>query len=466
MDEISNEELIKIATSNQSDEQLSNDELIKIAQGALNPRPPSSSMSKTARDVAITGAIGYGAYRIGKKIYEPFPKARAASRALTKMKNELGIQDAGFERVPQVISENAKIDKTKIDLTIKELGIARKTLENKDLRLRSEELAEHIVKKVPEVRKIARTNYGNAISEISDLAEQNGFNISTSNFDSEVVNKTIDDLVKSGANPEDLKSLNIAKDNLAKQSRIVSVNGQPMGTRLSIKEAEGIVSKAVENDPFGKPAALLRKNWETFVSERSPQQIKPLLDELHLNYKQSMQAENLINKFVDGKTGTFDLKEFSTYISEHAIGKRNKDVEDAIAFLAKGNKISPPIEGVIPKFEEISKIRTQREALIKNIQGLQGSLSKNAEAVAQKLKVAKDTLSVFRNQQARIANRVTLGLRPVMRAIGVPLRAIAPIPPNINILGREPSPEELNQLKTGPGMMYGALGLPQPGQGI
>lgn len=388
---------------------------------------PTNSNMPSASSIAIAGGAtalaGYGM----KKLIEPFPIASSNKKILTGMQKDLGIEGTNFNRVPQKISENISSLKQEASSTVKNLGFNLKNIDTQSLNPQANDLANHIAKSAPEFNKSLSDGYRKSIDAISTLSEEKGFNFSNKNFEADVIDKTIEKLSKSGTNPEELKFLQNAKQTLGKQSTIVDPSGKPLGTNLSVKNANGIVSKIIEQDPFGKPSAILRETWGEFLENNAPKEVKPYIQSLNNQFKPAVTVRNLISKFIDPKTRELDTSRFSKYISDYAKGKRSQDVEAAIKFLTKGNDLVPAMEGVGEKFSVIDKIRSQRTELIKQMQGLQNTASENVKSLSKKLSNAKTVLSRYENAKGRIANRMSLGTRPLLKAMGVPLRAIGPI---------------------------------------
>lgn len=411
--------------SSMSDEQLNS--MLKSYDNTSG-NSVGSVAGAVAGGVALAGA-GYGAYKAGKKFYEPFGLKKEITGQLKDMQGPLGIKGTELKYIPQALNQKKNDILAQAKMTNNELNFNIKNINNKLIPQVSGDLSNHIVANIGDFNKTLSKSYDERISAISDLAEQKGFKFTSKNFIEDVLDTAISQAKSSGSTPETLSSLENAKNNILSKTKLTDKYGKPFGSVLSLKDANSQVSKITNQNPYSSESAILRKTWSSFIERNAPDDILPEIQKLNTAYKPAVEARTLVSKFVDSKTGSFDTKKLSKYISDYAKGQRGGDVEGVINLFTKGNDLVNPLPGVAEKFDKVSKLATYRDRLLSQAKNLSKTTSKTTMAISDEINKSKILLSKLNEAESRIANRnIVARVFKGVTGLGVKgLKAIGPL---------------------------------------
>lgn len=431
-------------------EQLRREQLRRQSKKVTPKAKDSSEGLAILGGLGAAAAVGGTGYLANKMFIKPYGEYREANKGLRAIGKDFGIDPRiSPGEIPRALgdylsqtrlSNQADLSNVRAQSVadIKNISKSLYDLDTGIIGRSSDDLANFLKSKWPEINKVTIEAYGRGLDAIDKMADAAGFNISNQQIISNFLDNVIEDAEKSGIDQKQIKGLMSTRDALKNQSKILSIKGLPVESKLSLSDAKSIVSNLTREDPYSPLSAKIREGWANFLEREAPKEIKPLYQSLNENYKPYTEARNLINKLSDPKTGVMDARGLSRYISDYTKKGTDAGISNLIKITGEGNALVPSSPEILEKFNNISNLQKSRIQVVDSLKKAQGSsalkINTKQQENIQKIQKILEAKSKA-NNLASIASDANAKFNPVKGlvrfAVGKVPRLLAGVPAGI-----------------------------------
>lgn len=228
-------------------------------------------------------------------------------------------------------------------------------------------LSSHIKANYPEWLKSASDKYSASLDSLDNIFEKSGVQLTNSQVESNVIDKTISEATKQGFSDDLIKPLISAKKILQGQSTILGANGKPIETGIRFSDVKSVISNIINEDPYSAPSSMLRENWGKFLESTAPAEATTTLKAINESYKPFAQARTALSKIADPKTGEFDTTKLNKYLANHIIKGADNGTDKLIGALSGHGTLANPIPEVAEQFSNLKQLSKKRGDVLNTV---------------------------------------------------------------------------------------------------
>ena len=333
----------------------------------VSPTPVIDKVIGTGAGLLSGGLGAYGLYQIGKGIknYLQAPQKQIAP-ILEQFKIWQGqnpsLQNIQSQDLPKFINYKTSIMESKYGNISKNIQfqankgqlILQQRLQDFDNSILSsniENLSNTVKTNYPRFLQDTYQAYKMGLEGYESILSQKKIQLSTLEFDTQVVNKTLENL-RNSIPEENLTALKpILRD--ATQSE------RPITLSQAKKHFEQIRNNLPPEGQY-----KITENWGKFLEKNATPEVAKQLGEMNKNYITFAEARTTLNKYLNPKTGEFDIKGLNNYFLNYAKKKIDSGTKNLMEFLGEGSELTKPIEGIKEKFKGLESLKSKRAKIV------------------------------------------------------------------------------------------------------
>lgn len=321
--------------------------------------------------VAALGGVAYGAKRLNNYMQAP-------KKLLSPIESELNSMQ---QKIPSMQGMRYQDIPGRIQNQIAESRLQIKDFDELALSTSAENLASSVKSAYPKLRESNFTAYGNTLKNGESLMEQAGKKLNTTQFDNEVIQKSIEDSIKDGVPEEQLAKLKrlSSRDLSQNELKILGIRGEKRFQLkdLTLTQAKGYLKNITKDLPGDTQRAIV-KNWGTFLEKNAPPEVATDLASANQKYTDFLKQDKALRKLIDPKTGDYDYDKLYRYTLQRAKTRINSDFKNLMEGISK---IDPEV-GINAK--DLYSMRAKRIEMQRRLNSLRTWLTKAEELVSKR----------------------------------------------------------------------------------
>lgn len=245
----------------------------------------------------------------------------------------------------------------------------------------AENLASSVKSAFPKLRESNSSAYGNVLKNSEELMIATGSKLNTTQFDTEVIQKAIEDSIKKGV-PEDqlskLKRLS-NRDLSPIELKVLGIKGEKQFKfkDISLTQAKGYLKNITKDLPSDTQRAI-SNNWGKFLEKNAPPEVAQKLSQANTKYADFIAQEETLKKFIDSVTKEYDYDKLYRYTLQRAKTRINSDFKNLMSGLSQ---IEPEVG---TKAKDLYTLRAKRIEMQRGLNSLRTWLTKAEELVSKR----------------------------------------------------------------------------------
>ena len=336
-----------------------------------NTSTPQRTIGGSAVPLAVGGAALGGAAALGYAAASPYRDMGPINSQLQQIaKQQIG-EKVSTSDLPGLLTDKYKALTTKIagpslsaldgNITLQQklLRNNRMSMDSNELNPLVDDISKHVASNYKPIIGSAYTQYRNSQNQIENIMEQSGSQFKPKDVNA-FLNKTINDAIQQGVSEDKLGSI---------QKISKSLEDVDATSSIPFSQIKGNVGNLLETLPT-KAQHVMASNWSDFMGQNMPESAQGIFKDMQTKYSKFAPMRNTLFDLIDTNKDALDTTKLSGRLRLLAKSGQNAGLTDLLGSLGNGTDITPPMEGLNGKVQNLTDFAIKRNGIASQLADL------------------------------------------------------------------------------------------------